>query len=188
MKTHYIDNEIAIRPYLPEDVDPVYKEIIASREHLLPYMVWLHDEYSKSDTQSFVSSRIDAFEYGYEFCFVIYNVNTNEIIGSVAINSIDHPHKVGELGYWIGKSFSGKGYATRACELALKFAFEQLKLNRIEVLVIEINKASLRVAEKVGAKYESRIKQRFYIDNKFVDSLMYVILAEDFEKQKPMRP
>jgi len=56
------------------------------------------------------------------------------------------------MNYWVRSSRRGKGVATAAAKLLVKFGFEQLKLKEIQILVAVCNKESRRVAEKIGAK------------------------------------
>ena len=55
-----------------------------------------------------------------------------------------------ELGYWIGKSFWGRGYGTEAAERMVRLAFETYRLPRLIASAVTINDASHRVLEKVG--------------------------------------
>ncbi len=59
-----------------------------------------------------------------------------------------------ELGYWIGRPFWGRGYATEAARAVLRFGFEELGLARVTARCLERNAASYRVLEKVGMRFE----------------------------------
>ncbi len=59
-----------------------------------------------------------------------------------------------ELGYRLGVSFWGKGYATEAAEIVRDFAFFRLKLPYLISIIEPENIASWRVAEKIGMRYE----------------------------------
>jgi ribosomal-protein-alanine N-acetyltransferase len=64
----------------------------------------------------------------------------------------DRERAVGEaeLGYWIGRPYWGRGYATEAGRAVLAFAFRHLALERIVVSAMLDNPASHRVIEKLG--------------------------------------
>ncbi len=57
----------------------------------------------------------------------------------------DVDRKSAEIGYWIGEPFWGKGIATRAVELIIEYAFEELKLIRIFACSFQYNVASIGV-------------------------------------------
>jgi RimJ/RimL family protein N-acetyltransferase len=63
------------------------------------------------------------------------------------------PQDQAEIGYWIGKPYWGKGYASFAVQHLLAFAFSQLQLNRVYAHVLDYNKASQKVLEKNGLTY-----------------------------------
>jgi RimJ/RimL family protein N-acetyltransferase len=59
-----------------------------------------------------------------------------------------------ELGYRLIRSAWGNGYATEAAIAVRDYAFTVLNLTRLVALIEPINKRSIRVAEKLGMKYE----------------------------------
>jgi RimJ/RimL family protein N-acetyltransferase len=60
------------------------------------------------------------------------------------------PQDQAEIGYWIGKPYWGKGYASFAVQHLLSFAFNQLQLSRVYAHVLDYNEASKKVLEKNG--------------------------------------
>jgi RimJ/RimL family protein N-acetyltransferase len=59
-----------------------------------------------------------------------------------------------EIGWTLGRSFWGKGYATEAARRALQFAFDELDRSHVISLIHPDNKSSIRVAERLGEKRE----------------------------------
>ena len=53
----------------------------------------------------------------------------------------------------MSKKFQRKGYAYMGMKLVLKFAFENIKLNRVFLGVVEWNLAAIKLYEKIGFKY-----------------------------------
>ena len=76
-------------------------------------------------------------------------------IGSIGLhrNDIAEAEDEYELGYWIGKPFWGKGLIPEAAEELLRYAFLELKMNRIWCGHYEGNTKSRRVQEKLGFIY-----------------------------------
>jgi RimJ/RimL family protein N-acetyltransferase len=64
------------------------------------------------------------------------------------------PPTVAHVGYWVRTGQTGQGIATAAVRLIARFGFEDLGLQRLELLVAVENLASRRVAEKAGARFE----------------------------------
>ncbi len=59
-----------------------------------------------------------------------------------------------ELGYRLARAWWGRGYATEAARAVRDFGFETLSLSRLVALIDPDNRASIRVAEKLGMRYE----------------------------------
>lgn len=83
-----------------------------------------------------------------------------------------------EVSYLLDKHFWGQGLATEAAREIVRLGFERYMVSRIVALIIPENVASVRVAEKIGMKYERDVT---YKD--FGKVAMYLLKAEDFTKQ-----
>lgn len=59
-----------------------------------------------------------------------------------------------EIGWWLAKSYWGRGLATEAATAALHFGFEHVGLNRIVAIARPANRASVRIMEKLGMSFE----------------------------------
>ncbi|MDQ0229919.1 GNAT family N-acetyltransferase [Metabacillus malikii] len=102
---------------------------------------------------------------------------TNELIGSMTIR-IDKQHRKGELGYWIGKAYWGKGYATEAAEEIVRYGFEEHNVNKICGTAIASNTASCKVMEKLGMKQEGKLEKDLFINGEFVDVAVFGRIKE----------
>ena len=60
-----------------------------------------------------------------------------------------------------------------------------MKLDRVYAEHFRGNEASGRVQQKCGLRHEGTQRQQFYKDGRFLDTLLYAILREDFESQTP---
>ncbi len=74
-----------------------------------------------------------------------------------------------ELGWLLGRPHWGKGFATEAARAALDHAFSTLNRTRVISLIRPGNERSIRVAERIGEKYETTI------DVSGADALLYSI-------------
>lgn len=78
-----------------------------------------------------------------------------------------------EIGYWLARRHWGKGVMTEAVRLVVDFGFRELGLRRIYASVFAPNKASARVLEKAGFKFEGINRKNYLKDGKVLDGLMY---------------
>lgn len=65
----------------------------------------------------------------------------------------------GEIGYWLGEPYWGRGYATRALRLLTNWILANTELHRLYAQVIEPNQASIRVLEKGGYEREGILRK-----------------------------
>jgi ribosomal-protein-serine acetyltransferase len=62
-----------------------------------------------------------------------------------------------------------------------RFGFEELKLNRIEIVVATGNHRSQKVAEKVGAVCEGVLRRRLMVRETIYDAVMFSLVPADFD-------
>jgi RimJ/RimL family protein N-acetyltransferase len=105
----------------------------------------------------------------------------NSVIGAVGLE-LEPLHDRGELGYWIGRPYWNKGYATEAARAMIAIAFRNLGLNKVVAHHFTRNPASGRVLEKTGMLREGLLRQHFKRWNKYEDSVAYGITKDQFEE------
>ena len=77
-----------------------------------------------------------------------------------------------ELGYWVAEEYQGNGYATQACKMLIKHAFEDLNIQRIFASYKKENLASKRVLEKLGFEYITELNNIDYTNRVFREIAM----------------
>ena len=83
--------------------------------------------------------------------FIIYVKAKEKPIGSVYFRDIDYEKKVAEYGIFIGEDeYVGKGYGTETTKIALEYAFNELKLQKIFLRVFADNKGAIKTYRNVG--------------------------------------
>ena len=113
--------------------------------------------------------------------FVIIDIETDEIIGTVGLHEINNINRTATLGIFIGnKEYWSKGYGTEAIQLILDFGFNYLNLNNIDLALMEFNERALKCYEKCGFKEIGRKRKCNFINGKYYDSILMDILAEEF--------
>ncbi len=78
-----------------------------------------------------------------------------------------------ELGYWLGRSYWGRGIVTDAIRAATQYGFGQLGLHRIFAEPFVRNRASSRVLEKAGYVCEGRMRRSAVKDGVVLDQWLY---------------
>jgi ribosomal-protein-alanine N-acetyltransferase len=102
-------------------------------------------------------------------------------VGEINLSSIQRgPFQSGHLGYWIDQSYAGRGLIPEAVVVMFRFAFEELGLHRVQVSIIPRNRASRRVAAKLGLRDEGIAVRYLEIDGRWEDHIRYAITAEEW--------
>ena len=105
---------------------------------------------------------------------------SKELVGGIGVElGEDIHHRSGEIGFWLGEPFWGRGIVTSAVVAFTPWAFEQFDLLRIWAGVFEGNPASARVLEKAGYELEGRHRAAVYKDGRALDELVYAKLRGD---------
>ncbi|WP_423217037.1 GNAT family N-acetyltransferase [Streptococcus equinus] len=113
---------------------------------------------------------------GYGICFK----GSNKVIGSVDFNH-RHADDVFEMGYLLHPDYWGQGIMSEAAHALLEVGFNLVGLHKIEIECYSYNKASQRVAEKLGFTLESKIRDRKDAQGKRCDLLRYGLLKSEWE-------
>ena len=113
--------------------------------------------YTKKDAERWIkycARNINKGKNRNSYDFAIELKLEKKVIGGVSLDNINRVNKTGKGGIWINEKYHGQGYGTEAFGAKVKFAFEQLKLRRLENGFFEGNKASLKMQERFGYKSE----------------------------------
>ena len=103
----------------------------------------------------------------------------DEAIGGIGIElQHDVYRQSGELGYWLGERFWGKGIMSRAVAAFCDYAFNVFPLIRIFARVYDTNPASAKVLRKSGFLLEGRLNKSVLKHDNVLDELMYARILD----------
>ena len=177
-----VDGDILVRPVELTDEQALFEAVRESIPEVSPWLGWCHENYSIYETREFLSSRADKSQGDEWYSFGVFDRNDGgRFLGGIGLNFINRVHQFGNLGYWIRTSAIGKGVAARASRLVAKFGFEELGLQRIEIVAAVSNIPSQRVAEKIGAVREGVLRKRLLIGGESHDAVLFSLVREDLQ-------
>lgn len=105
------------------------------------------------------------------------------IIGAINLSQIFRgAFQNAYLGYYIGAQYAGQGYMTEALRLALRHAFQSLKLHRLEANIQPGDKASIALVKRAGFIREGYSRRYLKISGRWRDHERWAIVAEDWKK------
>ncbi len=96
-------------------------------------------------------------------------------MGGIAYGSLRSAY----IGYWIDQEFAGRGVTSMGVAMATDYAFDVLRLHRMELNIRPENTSSRAVAEKVGYREEGFREKYLHINGDWRDHVTYVLFAGD---------
>ncbi|MGO4346680.1 GNAT family N-acetyltransferase [Paenibacillus sp. MCAF9] len=115
--------------------------------------------------------------------FAICLKDDDQMIGELSISDIDEENK--KAGFRITMNsikLTGKGYGTEALKIVLRFVFEELNLNRLELEVFSHNLRGIRAYEKAGFVKEGVLRESLYYGGTYSDEIIMAIIKKDYKK------
>lgn len=105
--------------------------------------------------------------------------------GEINLSSIQRgPFQSAYVGYWIDEAVAGQGYTPEALVVLARFAFDDLRLHRIQISIIPRNSASRRVVEKLKLRDEGIAERYLEINGVWEDHVRYAITAEEWQQRR----
>lgn len=177
--------EIIVRPYTYEDAEEKLHLHQENKEHFQRWspvkrkedFFTLHGQIES--IKEYIKNSLE--DSRYDFAIFLKDDSSQTLIGEVQFVFVQRgPKQSCMVGYHIGKQFNGHGYMTKALEIALKIAFQELKFHRVTSEVNPENKASLRVLEKLGFVKEGYFRKNLKVGEEWCDHVCVALLEEEF--------
>ena len=113
--------------------------------------------------------------------FATWFYDDETIEASLAKNKVEEVNECVEATYAIDERYCNNGYMSEALKRVIKYAFEELLVNRFQTCCVVSNEASRKVMEKCGMRYEGLLRSYVILKDGYHDTYMYSIVREDLE-------
>jgi ribosomal-protein-serine acetyltransferase len=190
MRTEIYGDQIILKAYEESFAPLLFEAALESRRdpEFTRWMPWCHENYTIEESREFVGKTVenrrrpeDVWRAGMEFGYGIFDAVTGEFVGGIGLNQPNEAHKFYNLGYWVRISAQKRGIASRATRALAQAAFEDLPINRLEILAATENISSRKTAEKAGARPEGILRKRLIIGGRIHDAALFSFIREDFQ-------
>jgi RimJ/RimL family protein N-acetyltransferase len=116
-----------------------------------------------------------------------------------AIETLDEPPVlIGSLGLWgarpkdrcatigiaLGREHLGRGYGTDAMRVVVEYAFREMGLHRVQLVVAPFNGAGIRAYEKAGFVEEGRHREAVWHDGRWYDEVLMSVLDHEWADRR----
>ena len=162
----------------------------STEENIEKFVTWVNDfnvtDYLTNSSRLFTRKKekeyLEELELNTDkYFFMIQELKTDKLIGSVSLRNIDWIGRNAEIGILIGdKDYQSKGYGTEAIRLLLDYSFRYLNLHSISLSYIQGNERAHKCYLKCGFKDIGRSRERIYMNGKYYDSIHMDILKSEF--------
>ena len=152
-----------------------------SRGFLAPWEpVWPSDDLTRSGFRRRLRRYAEDMRADHAYAFLLFRKIDNALMGGLTLTNVRRGvAQASSLGYWIGQPFANQGHMTRGVSALIPFAFDVLRLHRVEAACIPTNQPSIRLLERTGFRREGHAREYLCINGLWQDHLLYARLRGD---------
>lgn len=153
----------------------------ASRAFLTPWEpVWPGNDLTRAAYRRRIRRYHSEMRADDAYPFFIFRTDDGALVGGLTLSNIKRGMTQSTtMGYWMGERFANQGLMTEAVRAIVPFAFEGLRLHRIEAACLPANAASIRLLEKLGFQREGLARGLVCINGRWQDHLVFALLSDD---------
>ncbi|WP_448097469.1 GNAT family N-acetyltransferase [Luteibacter yeojuensis] len=181
------DGVVSLRVHRPTDAEALAAAVRESVATVGRWQDWCHEGYGTADADTWMDICRKDWLLGDGYEMLIVDARTDVILGGMGVNQRNREQRFANLGYWVRESMQGRGIATRAGRLAIRFAFGTAKVARLEIVAAWDNLPSRKTAERLGGIFEGRLRKRLVVKETSVDAAMYSLIADDLPESSASR-
>lgn len=173
-----VGDDAQLRLLEESQAEELYALTERNRARLRQWLPWLDNMGSAGDSRSFIRATRRQFDDGYGYQAGLYL--GERLAGVLGFPRYDSGNRLAHLGYWIDAELEGRGLVTRGCRAAVRHAFTELRLNRIEIRCATDNARSRAIPPRLGFTEEGVLREVEWLYDHFVDHAVYALLKRDW--------
>ncbi|TGV03753.1 GNAT family N-acetyltransferase [Flavivirga rizhaonensis] len=155
-------NGYHIEPIQLQDAWSLCNFITANEDRLKRYFPKTLEQNLTPDlSKFFVEKKVKQFSLKEEFLFTIKEKASKKLVGLIYIKELDWNKKQGEFAYCIGYPFEEQGIMTKAISYLSDFAFSDLDIKTLQIIVHKDNIASVKVAKNCNFTWIKTLKNEY---------------------------
>lgn len=183
MRTNIIfkTDNLILRGLRQFDNKTLYNAIKQSDEHIQPWLYWPKDEFDMEKSDDWIKSSRESWVLNTYYEFGIFHRKSGELAGCVYLSSLDLNANMANVGYWVFGKYQRRGYALEAAKKIIAHAFHDMQLTRLEIVTTPDNIPSRNLAEKLGATFECKARNRFVYNGMIKDGFVFSLIPSDIE-------
>jgi len=136
---------------------------------------------AREEVQRFI---INLFEHGLGYRWGIARKDDDQLIGTCGFYLWDKEVRKAEIGYDLEPRCWGQGIMTEALGEMLRFGFEEMDLNRIQVKTAPWNERSMRLVRRLGFRKEGVLRDNFVFKGELQDDVLFSLLKREWDENR----
>jgi ribosomal-protein-serine acetyltransferase len=176
-----IDLALELRLLVEHDAVAMYQLIDSNRAYLREWLPWVDYTRSIKDERAFINNTRAQYQNNTSFSYAIWY--QEQVVGTIGYNQFDWANRKVDIGYWLGAQHQGKGIMTKSCRALVGYAFDDLKLNKVEIRCATGNVRSCAIPQRLGFTHEGTIRQAEWLYDHYVDLKLYGLLESEWREQ-----
>lgn len=162
----YKSDTLSLVPFVAEDAQDLCTMMVSNKDRFQHYFPnTLRQNLSIKASESYIFQKQKELKNNIEYTFAIKETATNTIVGIIILKEINPTLKQGEFAYAIDQKFEGKGWTSKAVAIFSDYAFSNLGIETIQIIVHKSNIASIKVAEKNSYRWIKTLPNEFTPEN-----------------------
>lgn len=173
---------VVLRPMEPQDIE-VYNSLSNDADIWKYFTKLLSDQ---SEMKQWIADALKEKSAFTRMPFTVIDKDTKQVCGSTSYGNISFYDKRIEIGWsWLGKSSMGTGVNTHAKFALLSYAFEVMKMERVEIKTDNLNERAKAALIKVGMKPEAVLRSHMQMhSDRRRDTIYFSILKPEWPERK----
>lgn len=173
-----IDDDIRLELLKARHAEELFKLTDQNREYLGQWLPWVDSVQQPEDTTQFIKQSQQQWidNQGFQAAILV----DNHIAGTIGHHKIDWQKRKTSLGYWLGKSYQGRGIMTTCFAAVIQHAFDELELHRVEIHCAVDNHKSRAIPTKLGFSEEAILKEAIQLNGIFKNRVIYSMLSSEW--------
>ncbi len=176
-----VSEAIDLRISAADQAEGLFQAIENNRAYLGEFLPWVPYMNTLSDSVTYLTQSQANCIAGTELS---YNIYKNDIlIGRIGIHQIDRSNNNAAIGYWISEDAQGKGVITACCTALINIGFQQLELQRLEILTATHNVKSSAIPMRLGFVHEGIMRQVERHGDQYFDLNIFSMLRKEWTEE-----
>ncbi len=172
-----VDRNIRLEAIKMSMAKEIFDTIERDRNYLQPWLPFIELTEKLADTEKFIHSILNQPQNKKDEVYAIWF--KNEFAGLIGFKETDWLNRKTELGYWLSEKMQSKGIATKCVEKLIRYSFQKLKLNRVQIKTAVGNSKSAAIPKRLGFKFEGVERAGEKHNHKYFDLKVYSLLKSD---------